>query len=217
MTTAAPEAPAAPATPAPAAAAPAAAPATPAPAAAAPAAKPEDKGTILGGKPEGAKPKEEAKPQGAPDKYEGFKLPEGIEIKADVLEKFSATAKELNLSQENAQKLIDMQAQNVKAEVDARLAAFNAEVQTWETKSREVFGAEWQKEFGIASKAVERFGTPELRKLLNDTGLGNHPEWIRFANKAGKMIAEDNPPEGRTAGNEQVDTAKLMFPTMNKK
>lgn len=48
--------------------------------------------------------KRKAKPEGAPEKYE-FVEPEGAKFDSAVLDTFSEVAKELNLSQENAQKV----------------------------------------------------------------------------------------------------------------
>jgi hypothetical protein len=44
----------------------------------------------------------------------------------------------------------------------------------------------------VAKKALDAFGTAELRSLLNESGLGNHPEVIRFMFRAGKAISEDS-------------------------
>jgi hypothetical protein len=44
----------------------------------------------------------------------------------------------------------------------------------------------------VAKKALDAFGTTELRSLLNESGLGNHPEVIRFMFRAGKAISEDS-------------------------
>lgn len=93
-----------------------AAPAADAPAPAADPAKPEgDKpqpGTE-GDKPQeekpadGDKPKdEEQKQEGAPEKYE-FTAGEGVELDADALKDFEPVARDLNLTNEQAQKLVD--------------------------------------------------------------------------------------------------------------
>jgi len=68
------------------------------------------------------------KPEGAPEKYEAFKVPEGVTIDETAATEFGALAKELNLTQENAQKLVDyqikfQQAQNAKLDAIAKLAA----------------------------------------------------------------------------------------------
>ena len=40
--------------------------------------------------------------------------------------------------------------------------------------------------------ALKAFATPELRELLQKSGLGNHPEIIRFMYRAGKAISTDD-------------------------
>lgn len=226
MTVEAPAAPAAaaPATtpapsaaPAPAAAAPAPAaePAKPAAAAPAPAAAP--KPTILGGQPAAPAPTKEGQTQGAPEKYTDFTLPDGLSIDKPLMEKFSTTAKDLGLSQESAQKLVDLQAQTVKAEIDARLQSLEKQSETWSAEAKAHFGATWEKDFGIASKAIERFGTPALRQLLVDAGLANHPEIVKFCHAAGSKVSEDQPLDGRRAGGETKSTAELMFDKMPSK
>ncbi|MCV5473515.1 peptidase, partial [Escherichia coli] len=62
-----------------------------------------------GEKKEGDQPaekKEGDKPEGAPEKYE-FQAAEGVELDADALKDFEPVARELNLTNEQAQKLVD--------------------------------------------------------------------------------------------------------------
>jgi hypothetical protein len=73
----------------------------------------------------------------------------------------------------------------------------------WETASKsdkEFGGDKFDANLAVAKKALDAFGTPELRALLGPydpknnpkgTGLGNHPEIIRAFLKAGKAISED--------------------------
>jgi hypothetical protein len=35
---------------------------------------------------------------------------------------------------------------------------------------------------------VQNHGTPALRQLLNETGLGNHPELVRFVHRLSFLI-----------------------------
>jgi hypothetical protein len=215
---AAPATPAAPATGTPASGQPAAA--QPPAAAAAPAVKP----TILGGSKEPSKDgKPAAEPaasepakQGAPEKYADFKLPEGVNLDKALMDKALPLFKKHNLSQDAAQEFADLQAQSVKADNEARLAAFNSQVEDWGKQARSQFGADADKNLGFAAKAVERFGSPELRALLDESGLGNHPLLVKMLAKVGDALREDQPVEGRKAGAEQ-DTASMMFPTMKKK
>jgi len=189
-------------------------------AAAAPAAEAKkDEGTILGGDPAkaDAKKDEGSQKQGAPEKYADFKLPEGVTPDTKVMDEFRAEAKALNLSQEAAQKLVDFQARQSLANAKAIEESYVKQSEAWKEEAKTLFGAEWQKEFGIASKAVERFGSPALRQLLNESRLGNHPEWVRFCNTIGKAISEDSQVDGKRAGGERKSDAEVLYPTMGKK
>ena len=56
---------------------------------------------------------------------------------------------------------------------------------------KEFGGVALEQNLGIAKKALDEFGTPELNALLTSTGLGNNPEVIRFFYRAGKSISQD--------------------------
>ena len=73
----------------------------------------------------------------------------------------------------------------------------------------EIGGAAFDANVAVAVKAIEAFGSPGLKDLLNASGLGNHPEVIRFAAKAGKAIAEAPVVTGQTAMSEKTLTSAL--------
>jgi hypothetical protein len=52
-------------------------------------------------------------------------------------------------------------------------------------------GAKHEENLALANKAIDAFGTPELRTFLDESGLGNHPELLRAFHKAGSAISED--------------------------
>lgn len=134
---------------------------------------------------------ETAKPEGAPEKYE-FKAPEGQQFDDVVIGAFSEVAKELNLTQDAAQKVVD--------KINPILAARQVEaVETakkeWaeQTKSdKEIGGDKLTESMSAATKAFKTFATPEFAELLDKSGFGNHPEVIRVFAKVGKAISEDN-------------------------
>lgn len=142
------------------------------------------------GKTDGEQGKSDAKADGAPEKYE-FAAPEGQAFDAQVIAKFSETAKELNLTQEAAQKMLDSMGSVVRDRQMEQVEAIRNEW-TESSKSDKEFGGEKLNEnLAVAKKALDSFGTPELRTLLNESGLGNNPEVIRFMFRAGKAISED--------------------------
>lgn len=141
--------------------------------------------------PEKAAEKAPEAPKGAPEKYE-FKAPEGEAFDSEVLDVYAEVAKELNLPQESAQKVLDKVAPVLHAQQAQRLEQVRT---AWaeETKADKAIGGDKLAEnLAIAKKALSAFGSPELSKLLETTGLGNHPEVIRLLHKAGKAISEDS-------------------------
>ena len=81
-------------------------------------------------------------------------------------------------------------------------AALQAMTSEWAetSKADKEFGGEKLGEnLAIAKTALDKFATPEFTKLLNDTGLGNHPEVLRVFYRAGKAISADTVVTGKQA------------------
>ena len=129
-------------------------------------------------------------PKGAPEKYE-FTTPEGREYDPGVLNAYSEVAKELNLPQEAAQKMIDKIAPLIEARQIERIESVRTEWAEASKGDQEFGGDKLNENLAVAKKALDKFGSPELRTLLNQSGLGNNPEVIRFMYRAGKSISED--------------------------
>lgn len=152
----------------------------------------------LGGQPqqaegqiaEGQKPEGDEKPAGAPEAYE-FKAPEGHKFDEQVIEEYSAVAKELNLSQEAAQKMLDRLAPRMAERQVERVAEVRKEWAEASRADKEFGGAKYDENLGVANKAFEQFASPELQSLLKETGLTANPEVIRTFYRIGKAISED--------------------------
>lgn len=162
----------------------------------APAPNPDD------AKPDDAdKPKDESKnadgkdkPTGAPEAYEDFTLPEGMEMDVEILGEFKNLAKELNIPQAKAQQLIDFQSQLASKQAEAYQAAVTKQAQDWaaEIKSDpEIGGENYDKSVASAIKVIQSFGDPALTELLNTSGLGNHPALFKFCHRISAAISED--------------------------
>jgi hypothetical protein len=164
-------------------------------------------------KTEGEQEKKTEAPQGAPEKYEDFKAPEGVTFDKDVIGKFSEVAKELNLPQDKAQLLLDKMGPTIIARQAEQLKAVRAGWQGQAKVDKEFGGDKLTENLAVAKKAIETFGTPELRTLLDESGLGDHPEVIRFAYRAGKAISEDGFVAGR--GGAKDTDARALYPGLN--
>lgn len=157
---------------------------------------------------------QEKKPEGAPESYE-FKAPKNVSFDEGVIGAFSEVAKELNLPQDAAQKVLDKMAPVIQAR---QMEQFEAARNQWaaDTKADKEFGGEKLDEnLATAKKALDTFGTPEFRALLNESGFGNHPEVIRVFYRAGKAISEDRFVAGAGGNNTPQSVAQRMYPGMN--
>ncbi len=127
--------------------------------------------------------------------YTEFTYPEGAVVDAELLDEFKAAAKEAGLSQEQAQHLTDMGAKMAQKINASNQLAIEQQKKDWYESSKadkEFGGIKLNDNLAIASKAIDAFATPELKTLLNTTGLGDHPELIRAFYRAGKAMSEDN-------------------------
>lgn len=153
-------------------------------------------------------------PGTAPETYADFVMPDGIQVDEALLTEASPVFKELNLTQEQAQKLVDFQSKQVQAGQQNQVEAFNKQVGDWleESKNDSEFGGDsFDENVKIAQIAVNKFGSPELKQLLEDYGVGNHPEMIRFMYKVGKLTGEDVPGAG-AAVSQAKDRVTTMYP-----
>ncbi len=164
------------------------------------------------GKPEGdAKPKDE-KPQGAPEKYEPFKIQDGLPVDEELLKQFSEQAKVANLTQDQAQKVVDYYGTLQKQQQDL----FKQTTAEWKAQTLKSLGPTPEKELVHAAKGRDAFFTPEAVKILSDSGLGNHPEIVRAFIKIGKAIADDTVVDGGKGGGEGKTHAQILYPAQGK-
>ena len=138
--------------------------------------------------------------------------PEGVVIDGETSAAFSALSKELALSQEQSQKIVDRIAPMIAGQ---QAKARDAALAEWETAAKsdpEYGGDRLNESLGVAKKALNQLGTSGLRELLNSTGLGSHPEIIRLLYKAGKALSEDAIAPQTANAPTQTDPARVMFP-----
>ena len=152
-----------------------------------------------------------------PVEYE-LKPPEGFEKLDDALAaEFTATAKEANLSNDQAQKLVDMYGKEVKAIQVKQQDEWDNTLKEWKDtamKDEEIGGVKLTESVSNAKAALNTFGNTEMIQLLEDSGLANHPEMIRFLAKVGKSAKDDNFEFGKSGQDAPKTQASLMFPDM---
>jgi len=176
-------------------------------------------------KPEGDKPAD-APAEVALPVYEEFKLPEGYNVDPESIGEFSKLLGELEIAagkidhkgyQEAGQKLIDLGAKNVQQSIE-RLNEYytqfheNQKKEWFESfkKDPEMGGEKLQETVSTLRNAVEQYGgtaeqIAEFRKIMKETGVGNHPAVTRILYNMQQKI---NKYETENGGNRIVPGAK---------
>lgn len=141
-----------------------------------------------GGDADGDAGGEEEEAEGAPEEYADFTAPEGVELDAEALDAFRPVAKELNLTQEQAQRLVDLQSQTAQRwsqQVQEHVTNTRMGWREASQNDKEFGGDKFQENLAVAKEGRDLFGDDELKTLLDETGIGDHPAVIRFFYKAG--------------------------------
>lgn len=182
----------------------------------------QDEGSLLGGEEKPAEAKQDqggedpkggdpvkakgAEEKAAPPTYTEFTVPEGMQVNADLMTEFKAQAAEMGLTQDAAQKLVDLQVKNAQAQAEA----FHQ------------MRAEWRSEFpkGTADPVVQdaayvlrRFDKDgALARELAETGQGDNPRVIRFLAAIRKEFKEDDVHTGDDAKQDNRPLRDRLWP-----
>lgn len=179
---------------------------------------PADAGAADKGKPDAdAQAKADAaKPAQVPERYD-FKMPEGITLDAEGTESLTKVARELGLSQEQAQKVADLGAIHTqrlqKAFADSQVKAWDEARGKWVESiqaDKEVGGAKFNESKELALRAVSKFADKELMDLFS-AGWGDNPALFRAFVKIGKALGEDRAIDG-TKSTSDKSAEEVLYP-----
>ena len=156
-----------------------------------------------------------------PDQYV-FTDGNGNEYSQEDTAEVSAFMRDVGLSQEQANKVFNAFVTELGDSISELRKQATIEdqkqVQEWKralTNDRELGGMNLQATKANVKRAMETYGSPELRKYLNETGYGFHPAVMSFLNKVGKTLSADTGfVNGTTAPRVEsdVDMAKRLYP-----
>ncbi len=146
----------------------------------------------------------EGEEEGASE-YESFDATEGVPINAEALESFIPVFKDLDLSQEQAQTLVDAQSKVALAQQAQFVAKQKAEI-------AEFMKDPDHKEVSVrAKRLIDKYGDDAEQDLLLGEYLGNSPVMFRFLNKVAKAMGEGVMPDTGTAPVKQ-SLGKTLYP-----
>ncbi|MBQ6909447.1 MAG: hypothetical protein IJP88_10670 [Synergistaceae bacterium] len=169
---------------------------------------------------------------GAPEAYEPFTLPDGMDMNAPDVQEAMGEAeslfREIGLTQEQAQKLIDLHTKHWIGGAVEDEENFNSQLQAqidnWgeQTKRDPEFGGSRLNQAKVyVNRAISKLGGKSLlNALTKETGVINHPAvWRAFARMGRDYFTEDkfvrNSRTGRAGDNSPIGMARRVYPDMN--
>ncbi len=136
---------------------------------------------------------DEAAANVVPDKYE-LNVPKDSTMDPSELDEIATYARAQGLSNEAAQKVVDRQSDILTKNHEAQVENLAEYRRTWiaDTKSdKEIGGEKYDKTVELSTRVLERFGTPELQEMLDNSGFGDHPEIKRLLSRIGTAAGDD--------------------------
>lgn len=144
-------------------------------------------------------------------------LADGALLDKSGIDRLTEVAKTHQIAPEAAQavaELMDKALQDAKATTEAQFQALRAAWVDQIKADAEMGQGQYDANMARVRNALDRYASPELRSALDTTGLGDHPELVRFLSKIGRAMSEDGeilrggtpPPVNRTA-------AEIMYGT----
>lgn len=134
-----------------------------------------------------------------PEAYD-IKPGDGYEVLPEVMEVVTPLLKKYSLSQEGAQELANAHMDIMNKQAAAAAKFRNDMVQGWvnEIKNDPEFGgAKFNENMAMARRGFRAISPQEegkaaLKELLEESGMGNHPEIIKAFARVGRMVKEDS-------------------------
>lgn len=156
---------------------------------------------------EAGKPGDDEKPVGAPESYESFATPEGVAPMGKATdEAFRSVMKESNLTQDQAQTVLAKLGPAVRQDQQQRI---DSQIQAWVSECKvdpEIGGDRLRPSAAKAEMAFNSAASPELQKLVRESGIGNHPGFI----KSWKWVADRMSDDNFVKGNKPNTAPKLQ-------
>lgn len=167
------------------------------------------------------KSKEEAE-QGAPEQYEEFQAPEGMSYDDQVIGAFKDVAKELNLSQKQAQHLLDKCAPVIAQRQIEQIKAVSDQWVERTKADKEIGGTNWTRAASDIARVRDRFGVnadgkmdPDIAEFMS-TPIGNHPGLLKLLARVGRAFGEGDFPKGDADRDGKITPADFYKSASNK-
>lgn len=148
-----------------------------------------------------------------PEKYE-LKIPEGLSISEDYAEQIQTHAKELGLSQEQAQKLVDRDASLIKEHHEHQKELMQVQAELWEEelrKDKDFGGEKYDETVSYARKAIKQYASPEIIEWLEESKFGSNDKLVKMFARIGRDFSADTFERGSSRPPQSRDDRDIFY------
>lgn len=151
----------------------------------------------------------------APEKYEAFKLPDGVAFAPELQAGLEGLAKKHGMTQESAQELASFAAAQLQG-IDQKAGQLRADWRAAAEKDPEIGGDKLAPALAASAQVIATFGgkdASEFKDFLDKSGLGNHPVLVRVLARVRGAISDDKFVSGDKAP--PAKDARTLYPNSN--
>jgi len=165
----------------------------------------------------------------ASEEYAEFTIPEGTTLDEQTATEFKGLAKELDLTQEQAQKLLDFGGGKLRAQIEAPYKLWAETQAKWQAEVKadpEIGGTKFEQSIKDAAQVFvpgdsnpfvkDEAEAKSLRDALNMTGAGNNPAIVKLFVKMGTLLNEPGSLRGGPVKDSADTLLAKMYPTMTR-
>lgn len=152
-------------------------------------------------------------PEGDYD-FSEVKLPDGFSLSESAVSEFSKVAKELNLSQAAASKLVERVGPAIEQAQAQRIEALSKDWINEAYADADLGGVNWKATMADANRALNQFAPQRVKQILAATGLNKNPDVIRMFRDIGRATGQDRIITGKPSA-PKVDPLAYLYNNSN--
>lgn len=166
---------------------------------------------------------------GAPETYEEFKVPEGFTLDTEVAKEAGTIFKGMNLTQTQAQSLIDFYVAKTQETLQQPYKAYQDMREGWQNqvKNDPEIGGKLDQVKQTVARALDSLGDPGLardfREAMDITGAGDNPAFVRAFYRLAQKVTEGRPTQGNgpakagqaEPGARPASAGKALYPNLS--
>lgn len=139
-----------------------------------------------------------------------LELSDDSPLEDSVVTEIATLAKEKGLTQEQAKVLLEREDKAARARIDEH----NKLVDSWKSAvsvDKEIGGEKYNESVEHAKRVVQKYGSDAFKQALDQSGLGNHPELVRFVSRIGRAMADDSLVKASSSGKPARSIEDILY------